>query len=219
MSVFDVTCLLIIPSDDVVLGILNMIQPPTDESMRTQRSYLTRVNGLTDKEDDLFSVDTLKLYGIPSAINDLVIHIEKWAELLGHIAFNIPALAVAANHTTTKTVLYEFQATNPYPGWGPGYGKANHAIADAFLLDAAPELVPEAQRTDYDGAVSRLQSCWIAFCYGDLDLEPFRLNDKTLGPIYTYGNGGTRVKADMLENLVGEDCAAKWKTILSHCKI
>lgn len=72
------------------------------------------------------------------------------------IAFDIPGLAVAANHTTAETVLYESQATNPYQGWGPGYGKADHAIADIFLLNAAPELKPGAQRADHDGAVKRL---------------------------------------------------------------
>lgn len=203
----------------MVLGILNMVQPSTDESIQAQRSYLTRVNGLTDNEDDLLSADILKLYGIDSATKDMDTHVERWAELVGHIAFNIPALAVAANHATTKTVLYEFQATNPYQGWGPGYGKANHAIADIFLLDAAPELVPEAQRTDYNGAVKRLQKDWIDFCYGELDLEHFRVGDKGFGPIYRYGNGGTRSKAETLEDAVGEDRAAKWKAVLSHCKI
>ncbi|KAK5044916.1 hypothetical protein LTR84_010288 [Exophiala bonariae] len=201
---------------DLTLAMLGALDPNnlSDQAMRDTMTSMLKPIGLTSETNDLFSADVLKAYGIQNTIETPSKDRETWAEFVADMIFRIPPYLIGLK-TQGKTFLYEFQSTNPYPGWKLGYGKANHAISDLFLFNPAGDLVEKKHQGEYSGAVQQLQRDWISFCYGQLDWEPFKAGDvDKLGPVYTFANHGAGGKFDTLEAAIGKDIVDRWTTVL-----
>lgn len=201
---------------DITLAMLGVLDPDnvSDQAMRDTMMSMLKPIGLTSKTNDLFSAVVLEAYGIQNTIETPSKDRDTWAEFVADMIFRIPPYLIGLK-TQGKTFLYEFQSTNPYPGWKLGYGKANHAISDLFLFNPAGDLVEKKHQGEYSGAVQQLQRDWISFCYGQLDWEPFKANDMDkLGPVYTFANHGAGGKFDTLEAAIGKNIVDRWRTVL-----
>lgn len=147
--------------------------------------------------------------------------LSSWAPLVSDITFRIPPLHLARSPHTNKTLIFDFQATNPFPKAGKSYGKANHAVNDLFLFDVARDLVPEQHYNDWIGAVNQLRKVWLDFCYGIQHWKPMKKKDAgdedDLGPIYAFVNGGDGASGPTRE-VVGEVEAQRWTDVLYVCR-
>jgi len=187
----------------------------SDKAMRHTAMSMLKPIGLTSKTEELFSTEVLKAYGIQDTVETPTKDREAWAEFVADLIFRIPPFLIGLKGQS-KTYLYEFESTNPYPNWKLGYRKANHAISDLFLFNPAGDLVAEEHQKEYTGAVQQLQRDWISFCHGKLDWEPFEAgNVEKLGPVYTFANYGTGGKAETLEAVVGKEVLARWRAALT----
>jgi hypothetical protein len=196
---------------------LGALDPDTtsDQAMRDAMMTMLKPIGLTSKTEELFSQDVLQAYGIQDTIETPTKDREIWAEFVADLIFRIPPYLIGLK-TLGKTFLYEFESTNPYPGWKLGYGKANHAISDLFFFNPAEDLVEEKHKAEYSAAVYQLQRDWISFCYGQLEWEPFKAGDmEKLGPVYTFANHGAGGKSETLEEAVGKELVSRWKSVLN----
>ncbi|KAH7019665.1 Alpha/Beta hydrolase protein [Ilyonectria destructans] len=198
-----------------MMGALDPAHPLSDKALRDlMRDFLTTA-GLTTNVADLFGHSILDAYHLNDTLETPSRNLVGWAELVADMVFRIPPYLIGLKNPGANVYLYDFQATNPFPGWEIGYGKSNHAISDLFLFNAAEDLVAEKHRAEYVGAVHQLQKDWLEFCYGELNWEPFQAGDeKRLGPVYALANHGNSNKYDSLEAALGETVANKWKTVL-----
>lgn len=172
--------------------------------------------GISSQPSTYYSHTLLSAYGLSTSVDMPSGRLDRWAEYLADLLFRIPPYLIALNHSGSKVFVYDFQGTNPFPGWELGYGKANHAISDIFLFNPAGDLVERKHHKEYDGAVRQLQAAWIKFCYGILDWEPFNVEDsQDLGPIHTIANESLGRKYKTLRELVREDILQRWKAVLA----
>lgn len=197
---------------------LGAIDPTSidDQAMKKATRDMLESMGTTSKTDSLFSNKILQAYGIEDTVETPSKDRDTWAEFVADLIFRIPPYLIGLTHTGSKTYLYEFAATNPYPEWPLGYGKANHALSDIFLFNPAEDLVGAKHREEYSGAVQQLQREWIDFCYGDLTWTPFPPGNSNegLGPVYSFANCGAGGESASLAQVVGDEVVERWKTVL-----
>lgn len=191
--------------------------PRENQALLDLRRDLVEGTGLAASEQDLYSQRVLEAYGLVHANRDLAEHLDAWCDLIADVLFSAPPLFVAMHHRHSKVYLYQFQATNPFPGWPPGYGKANHALADLFLLASGEDLVMEKHKAAYVPAVRQVQDEWIKFCYGELQWEPFEPD--SLGPVYSFEDFGSGQKYCTYSDAVGGEFADKCLKILHESRL
>lgn len=190
--------------------------PRSDKDLRTLMKEMIEAAGLSTKFEEILSPSVLEAYGVSDTLETPSDDLEKWANLLADMIFRVPPYIVGLYNTSSKVYVYDFQATNPYPGWPLGYQKSNHAISDVFLFNVAEDLVAERHQAEFSGAVRELQQTWTKFCYGDLNWEPFRTGDtETLGPVYALANHGKHTRYDSLEAALGKTTKDQWKAIIN----
>jgi len=185
------------------------------------RSIFLTSGLLKSPETFLSEPSVLQVYAKGRGDQDGALDIYYWGRMISDVTFRIPPLHLARSQHAGKVLVYEFQATNPFPKAGHAYGKANHAINDLFLFDAARDLVPAEHQSDWTGAVDQLRRVWLDFCYGITHWEPMKKagldTDDNLNPIYTFVNGGKGVVAP-LEDTVTSHEFERWTTVLSVCR-
>ncbi|KJR84373.1 uncharacterized protein SPSK_08576 [Sporothrix schenckii 1099-18] len=190
-------------------------QPHADDHIRGKLFNFFASNGMVADASAFPSPHIADDYGLTATLKTPSAAVAPWAEFMADVAFRIPPLHIALQHRRASGVLvYNIEATNPYPNWPSSYGRANHAISDLFLFNAAPDQVPAELRDGYGGAVAQIRSAWLRFCHGILPWPPLRTTDGTLGPIYTFQNGPAGRLSETLEEAVGEQKATKWRSIL-----
>ncbi|KIW21644.1 hypothetical protein PV08_02224 [Exophiala spinifera] len=201
---------------------LSILRPPpilsptdADKFMRTTIISILSTLGLTTYPDTLLSQKVLELYSIAESESSPTKQFAAWAQFVAELVFRIPPYHVALNHTGSKTYVYEFQATSPFPGWDLGFGKAGHAVNELLQFNAGGDLVEQKHQAALSGAVQELQDVVVNFCQGQLRWEPFdTYNKERLGPVYTLTNYGRGRKYGSIGDVVGLDVLGRWKAIL-----
>jgi hypothetical protein len=142
------------------------------------------------------------------------------AQLTADLAFRLPPLYLALHSPPpSQTLVYEIQATSPFPH-APvsSYGKAHHGINDLFLFDVASDMVPLKHWRAWEGAVKQIQAVWLDFCSGRLPWEPVRRGLGGRGPIYVFGECGAGVQKETLGEAVGSRDEKRWLALLGVCR-
>ncbi|KAL1889509.1 hypothetical protein Sste5346_008887 [Sporothrix stenoceras] len=158
--------------------------------------------------------EIVSAYGIKETLDTPAAAVTQWAEFMADVAFRVPPLHVTLAHRTSNVLVYNIEATNPYPNWTSSYGRANHAIHDLFLFNTAEDHVASALREGYHGTVVQIQSAWLSFCHAIKPWEPLNRDDGSLGPIFTFHNGPAGSFDQTLEDVVGKQTATRWRNIL-----
>lgn len=142
---------------------------------------------------------------------------DAWAHLLADCVFRIPSMYTARTDRSRgrKILLYEFYATNPYPGQASWYGKANHGVNDLFIFNPALDKVPEEHKVDFQGASAEAQRCWLEFCHRRMPWPHANGVARGREPIYVFANGSRSHLAQGLVKAVGKETAARFEVVLS----
>lgn len=139
-------------------------KPLPDDQIRQKVASLLSSNGMVCDRPSFPPRAVTEAYGMgETAIEKPSTAVQLWSALLADVAFRIPPLHVAQTHRTSDVLVYSIEATNPYPKWATSFGKANHAINDLFLFNAAEDQVPSDLRDGYQGAVAQIRSAWLDF--------------------------------------------------------
>lgn len=149
--------------------------------------------------------------------------IKVWADLIADMVFRIPPLffaKLAARHPASgKVYLYSIHATNPFPRWKPSFRKANHAINEIFLFNAAPDRILKDEPglvEGYLGAVADMQRAWIQFAYGEEPWSPCKVQPGgEVVPIYVFQNGQDGKECTSLGEAEGDDVSRRWSAVLA----
>ena len=149
---------------------------------------------------------------------------QSWAQLLADCTFGVPAvysaIAHLKTHPTSKVLLYDFQATNPYEELPFFTGKANHGVNDLYLFNVAEDLVPRTRRANWKASVAGVQAVWISLCHGEMPWKPLEeiggkvLDLKQVGPVMVFRDGVQGDVADMLEEALTPGFAGRWTAVL-----
>ena len=154
----------------------------------------------------------------PGAVLHPTQAIGAWSALLSDCIFRIPPLYTLRHNrsNSNKILLYEFAATNPYPGGKPWYGKANHGVNDLFIFDPAADKVPAEHREAFGEAVKEVQRCWVEFCHGKMPWPKANGEGVKRGqePIYVFDNGRDSRLAYGVAEAVGTDAELRWEAVL-----
>lgn len=163
---------------------------------------------------NFLSPENLKTYKLDSKSSDRSSYVDSNAlDLATDIMFRCPPY-YNAKKSASRTLLFDFQAVNPYPGARWNYRKAHHGANDLFVFNPAPDLVSAEDRRNWDDTVARVQETWITFCYGELPWKPF---DKTIdGPVYLFADSGQSREAQNLVDALGQETASQWATVLAQ---
>lgn len=189
-------------------------QPLPDDQIRGKLLSLFASNGMVVDPSTFPQPSIAHDYGLETTIDTPSAAMHQWAEFMADVAFRIPPLHIALVHRTSPVLVYNIEATNPYPNWASSYGRANHAINDLFLFNAAEDQVAPALQDGYRGAVAQIRSAWIKFCHGIHPWQPLNRDNGSLGPIFTFQDGPTGRLGETLEEAVGEQKATRWRSIL-----
>jgi hypothetical protein len=199
-----------------MMGAMDRENPRSDKYLFDLVKEMIETAGLNTKLENMLSPPVLEAYGVSDTLTTPSKDLGTWATLVADVVFRIPPYVVALTNTASKVYVYDFQATNPFPGWPLGYGKSNHAISDLFFFNVAEDLVSERHQAEYSAAARELQRTWIAFCHGELNWEPFdTASEEKLGPVYALANHGKVVKHDSLESALGKEAVGRWKAVIS----
>lgn len=194
--------------------------PRSDKYLRDLIQEMIETGSLNTNFDNVLSPSVLEAYGTSETLTTPSKDLEAWAKLLADVVFRIPPIIIGMVNAGSKVYVYDFQATNPFPGWTLGYNKSNHAISDLFFFNVAEDLVPERHQAEYSGAARELQRTWIKFSYGELGWEAFnRADEESLGPVYALANHGKVVKHDSLESALGATTVRRWKSVISMAEL
>lgn len=189
-------------------------KPLPDDQIHQKLLSLFSSNGMVADTSKFPSLAVLKAYGIEATVQTPSTAMTQWAEFMADMAFRVPPLYVALAHRTSDVLVYNIEATNPYPKWVTSFGRSNHAINDLFLFNAAKDQVPLQLQNDYCGAVAQIRSAWLDFCYGIQPWKPLNRDDGSLGPVFTFQNGPKGRLAQTSEEAFGGQKATRWRTIL-----
>jgi hypothetical protein len=190
--------------------------PRSDQYLRDLRQEMIETGSLNTNFEKMLSPSVLEAYGASETLTTPGKDLETWAKLLADVVFRIPPVIIGLVNAKSKVYVYDFQATNPFPGWTLGYNKSNHAISDLFFFNVAEDLVPEKHQAEYSEAARELQRIWIKFCYGELGWEPFnREDEESLGPVYALANHGKLTKHESLESALGAETMRRWRSVIS----
>lgn len=189
-------------------------KPLVDDKMQARIQTMFASNGLVNDAPNFPPESIAKAYGLENTRKTPSVAYKTWSELMADMAFRVSALHVALAHRSSDVFVYTIEATNPYPKWATSFGRANHAINDLFVFNAAEDQVPDELREGYTGAVKQMRSAWLDFCHGIKPWQPFNRDNDTLGPIFTFQNGPTGRLGRTLEEAVGEQKAARLRAIL-----
>ncbi|KAK4150170.1 Alpha/Beta hydrolase protein [Chaetomidium leptoderma] len=208
-------------------------QPLPDAKMLSAARDVFSANGMLSGDDaQSFPSNqpaVAAAYGIEgAALERPSTNIDGWAALIADVAFRIAPVYVAAEASKRRRAaaaaaaggifVYEIAATNPFPKWAWGYGKANHGVNDVLLFDVAGDQVPAEHRDEWRPAAAALQAAWLDFCHGRRPWEPLAAvgDGEKLGPVYRFENGGSGGRlCHSLEDLVGEKVARRWRAVLN----
>ena len=188
-----------------------------DEAFLSQWRRTMISNGILKMHKDM-STSIVEAYGItPTLAAHPTQNPDAWANLLADCVFRIPSMYTARTDRSggRKILLYEFCATNPYPGQSSWYGKANHGVNDLFIFDPAFDKVPIEHKVDFKGASVEAQRCWLEFCHGRMPWPQANSVARGREPIYVFENGSSSHLAQGLDEAIGKETAARFETILS----
>ena len=174
-------------------------------------------NGLLKTHKEM-PTSILEAYGItPTLAAHPTQDPDAWANLLADCIFRIPSMYTARTDQSRgrKILLYEFCATNPYPGQSSWYCKANHGVNDLFIFNPAFDKVPEEHKADFQGASAEAQRCWLEFCHGKMPWPQANGIERGHEPIYVFENGAGSRLAYGLAEAVGKQTAARFEAVLS----
>lgn len=197
-----------------------------DAGILAQSSDLFRTNSMLAHPEDFPSSPAT----VPEAYNLSSSALEHpgesfttWTELAADLTFRVPPFYIAqtAKSAATSVLVYDIQATNPFPRFPRAYGKANHAINDLFFFNVAQDLIDEKHRVEWTGAAQQMQKTWTEFCHGGRPWTPMKpitdatkLGEGPVGPLFVYMNAGQGKEYGLLEDAVGIELAGRWRAIL-----
>jgi hypothetical protein len=174
-------------------------------------------NGLLKMHKEM-PTSILEAYGItPTLAAHPTQDPDAWAHLLADCIFRIPSMYTARTNRSkgNKILLYEFCATNPYPGQSSWYGKANHGVNDLFIFNPAPDKIPEEHKAEFQEASAEAQRCWLEFCHGRMPWPQANRVERGQEPIYVFENGNASHLAHGLAEALGEEAAVRFEAVLA----
>lgn len=160
--------------------------------------------------------DIVAAYKLTGALETPSRALQEWAQLLADIAFRLPALHIALNHTASDVLVYNLRLSNPYPKWALSYGKSNHAVNDLFVFNVAQDQVPEELAVRHAQSVGQIRGAWLDFCYGKQPWKPMKRDSSSFGPLFNFENGPTGREAESLEQAIGAELASRWRMIMDR---
>ncbi|KAI0477064.1 Alpha/Beta hydrolase protein [Xylariaceae sp. FL0804] len=201
---------------ELVLTDPAMAKSQPDDGMLAAAANLMSANGMLKSPADVpFSHSAvIEAYGLQDALDAPSRAVDGWSSLMADLAFRLAPLYVAALHPGGGALVYEIQATNPFPSWATSYGKANHGINDLLLFNVAEDQVGPAELEHWRSSVAQVQGAWLDFSYGKQPWEPVRRGTYQLGPICKMDGKGPLKTCDTVEELVGDVDARRWKSLL-----
>jgi hypothetical protein len=194
--------------------------PLPDTALLKEVEHVLKSNFVLRSADEFpFSNPTvLKAYGIEHATENPSVAFESWAQLVADLDFRLPPLYLALVGSRSKVLVYECQATNPYPKASFFYGRANHGINDLLLFNIGADMVPQEHKTAWEGAVNQLQEAWLEFCNGSLPWAPLKgvysAKEEDYGPMFVIANGGAGGLKGTVREGIGERDWNRWQSLL-----
>ena len=184
-----------------------------EDKIRAAKEFLTP-NGLLKESASFPTPAILAAYKIdtnPTTPENSKRSHDAVAEMLADVAFRVPAVYTALKYPGSA-FLYDFQATNPFPGVPKSFRKANHGINDLYVFNVAVDQIPTQSLADWNTAARQVQDMWVRFCYGEKPWGPFDPARK--GPVFTFADGAKGGEQECVGSAVGEATWQKWQAIL-----